>query len=446
MVSNRLYRGIALRAGALFLALACLAWLFANTRWYVTISLLALVAITEFWALIRFATAHDRDIARFLSAIAHGDLTQNFSRQSGVSSELGGAMDAVLQRLRHGRKERDLQARYVQTLLAHVPVGLISIDVEGRVDLLNLAARRLLGEIRHIEDLAKLGADLLRAVAELVPGATAVVRVEGLSRTPQLKLAASAFVAGGEKRRVISLQDIEGELDAQELAAWQSVMQVISHEVMNSLTPISSLSETALGLVRGTAAVVAADGEAAAQLGDAAVALETVTRRSEGLLHFVQDHRRVTRRLTVNPVPLSVRGLFGRLQRLFATEMAGRNLSFAVSVEPETLEVIADIDLLEQALINLIRNSMDALQNMSGGKIALLAARDPAGRVEFSIVDNGPGIKPDVRAKMFVPFFTTRRQGSGVGLTLVRQIARAHGGAVAFCETPGGGATFRLLL
>jgi two-component system, NtrC family, nitrogen regulation sensor histidine kinase NtrY len=213
---------------------------------------------------------------------------------------------------------------------------------------------------------------------------------------------------------------------------------------MNSLTPVSSLAATAHDLVGDVLKRLPADDPRAITLRDANEALETVARRSEGLLHFVQNHRRLTKRLATQIEVTPVRRVFARLQRLLGNDLAARDIQMTTSVEPETLEIAVDIDLLDQALINLVRNAIEALRDASSGVIALSARRDPDGHVAISVADNGPGIAPDLRDKVFVPFFTTKRQGSGVGLTIVRQIATAHGASVDVGQTPGGGATMRL--
>jgi signal transduction histidine kinase len=166
-------------------------------------------------------------------------------------------------------------------------------------------------------------------------------------------------------------------------------------------------------------------------------------RRNEGLLHFVQNHRRLTRRLAAKAEIVPVRRTFARLHRLLADELKARDIEIVFTVEPETLEVAADADLLDQALINLLRNAIEALRDTPDARIAL-SASDQGGRVTITVADNGPGIAADEREKVFVPFYTTRRQGSGVGLTLVRQIAAVHGAGVSIFETPGGGASVRM--
>jgi signal transduction histidine kinase len=176
---------------------------------------------------------------------------------------------------------------------------------------------------------------------------------------------------------------------------------------------------------------------------DVQQALDTIARRSDGLLNFVQNHRRLTRRMVAKVEIASLRRIFTRLQRLLAGELETRCIELVLSVTPDTLEITADIELLDQALINLLRNAMEAVRDEAAGRISLSAFQQD-GRVVIAVADNGPGIAPEQREKVFVPFFTTKRQGSGVGLTLVRQIATVHGATVNISNTEGGGATISL--
>ncbi|MGH6827806.1 MAG: sensor histidine kinase, partial [Rhizomicrobium sp.] len=218
-------------------------------------------------------------------------------------------------------------------------------------------------------------------------------------------------------------------------------IRVMAHEVMNSLTPVTSLAATAQGLVKQAARSLPDSEEGHALLQDAAEALETMTRRSEGLLHFVQNHRRLTKRMVAKFERVRVERVFARLKRLIAADLDTRGIALLTSVEPATLEVDADLELLDQALINLMRNAIEALREQPEARIALRACRDGDGRTSILVADNGPGIPLSQREKVFVPFFTTKRQGSGVGLTLARQIAALHGGSIAVSETEGGGTT-----
>ena len=447
MAFSRFHIGVAWRMAVLFLTIAAAAWMIAHTQWYVAIALFVAAALAEATALMRFSTQSSREVARFLDALAADDLSQSFTglRSDEAFRELGAAMEHVLSSLRASRSERDAQAHYLQTLINHVPVALIAIEELGALRLLNMAARRLFeGSITNSQQLSRYGSSFVVGLESLLPGNTAILHMERPSGALLLKGAATEIVAGSTRRRLVSLQNIESDMSAQELAAWQTVIRVMAHEVMNSLTPVSSLAVTARDLVREVIEQLPPEDPSAMILADAREALEIATRRSEGLLHFVASHRRLTKPLEARMQVLPVQRLFARIQRLLATDLAAREIDMTIHVEPETLELAFDAELLDQALINLVRNAIEALRERPAGLIALAARRGSDGRVIISVGDNGPGIPSDLRDKVFVPFFTTKRSGSGIGLTLVRQIAAAHGAAVTISETAGGGAMVQL--
>ncbi len=445
MVSNAFRLGVVLRAGMLLATLMALAWMVANTNWYFSMLLCALAAAAQVAVLVRYASRTGQEVARFLDAVAFDDNSVGFAGLTRDRSfrELGASMSRVLDQLRRGRAEREEQAQYLQSLVAHIPVALLAVDEDDGVLLLNLAARRLFGEaVTRRGEFARYGEAFAAGLEMLKPGDGAIIRMERGDAVLPLKAGATDVTVRGRHRRLISLQNIESELSAQELAAWQTVIRVMAHEVMNSLTPITSLASTARDHVGETLAALPLDDPARAGLADAGEALETLARRSEGLLQFVQNHRRLTKRMVARLDSVPVRRVFSRLQRLLADELKTRGIDLVLQIEPETLEITADMDLLDQALINLVRNAIEALKE--GGHVTLSAAPESGGRVTLSVSDNGPGIPAEMREKVFVPFFTTKRQGSGVGLSLVRQIAAVHNGSVAIGETPGGGATISL--
>jgi two-component system, NtrC family, nitrogen regulation sensor histidine kinase NtrY len=447
MASSRFRTGMILRTVALSLSVFVAAWLIEHTQWYATIALCVAVVIAQIALLMQFALRSSHEMARFLDAIAIDDTTQGFSglTRDGTHSELGTAMNRVLARLRAGRSEREAQSLYLQALINHVPVALLAMDDSGQVQLLNMAARLLFETaLTQTTQFARHGESFAVSLESLRAGNTAILKMERVAGSLQLKAAVTSVSTGSVRQRLVSLQNIESEMSAQELAAWQTVIRVMAHEVTNSLTPVSSLAVTAHNLVGDVLQQLPADDPHAATLRDAHEALETVARRSEGLLHFVQNHRRLTKRLETQIEVTLVRRVFARLQRLLGSDLAARDIHMATHVEPETLELGVDADLLDQALINLVRNAIEALRDSAAAHIALSARRDTDGHIVIAVADNGPGIALEQREKVFVPFYTTKRQGSGIGLTIVRQIATAHGASVDIRQTPGGGTTVSL--
>lgn len=447
MTSDRFHAGMALRVALILSTALLLSYVAMRTNWYVSMGLLALAVLGQTMMLIQFATRWSREVTRFLDAVAFDDVSASFGSISGDSAfgELGLAMDRVIAKLRQGRAEREEQALYLKTLVNHVPVALIAVEIGDKVTLLNFAARRLFeGPCATTSDFLQHGEAFAAGLENLKTSEGRILRMERKTGAVQLKAVATDLTLGGRARRLISLQNIENELTAHELAAWQTVIRVMAHEVMNSLTPVTSLAATAQGLVNQVAEDLPQDDKRKALLNDATEALETVTRRSEGLLHFVQNHRRLTKRMVVKLERLKLERVFARLKRLLTADLEARGITLLTSIEPATLELDADPELLDQALINLMRNAIEALRDTAEGKIELAASHDFDGRAVIKVIDNGPGIPLEQREKVFVPFFTTKRQGSGVGLTLARQIMTVHGGMIVLSETCGGGTTVTL--
>ena len=450
MDSNSFTIGVTLRVCALAATIALLSWMVQNTRWYVTIGLTAAATFGQVAMLIHYATQSGRAIALFLDSLAIDDTSPTFSTttQGGKAfQDLSLAMTRVLDRLRAGRLEREEQAQYLQVLIAHVPVALLTVGHDGAVQLLNTAARQLFeGPCNGASELSRYGEAFAAGIESLAPGESVIIPMERASGVLQLKAAATGLAIRGSRRRLISLQNIGTELTRQELAAWETVIGIMAHEVMNSLTPISSLAATARSLMHEVLARIRPEDVNSAALNDAGEALDIMAQRSEGLVRFVQNHRRLTRRIVVRRELVPLAPVLVRLRRLLAPELESRKIELVVNVAPETLELSVDPELLDQMLLNLARNSMEALreQGTDAGRIAVSAYREQDNHVVIAFADNGPGIPQELRQKVFVPFFTTKRQGSGVGLTLVRQIVALHGGMVGITETPGGGATIRL--
>jgi len=450
MGSSRFALFALLRVTFLGLTMAAAVLLAVNTQWYATTLIVVAAVIGQWFGLLRFVNTSNREIGRLLTAIEYEDLTQTFSDRGlgGTFRELARGLSGVVDKLRATRKEREEQAHYLRTLVEHIPVTLISVEEGGRVGVLNSAARRLLGGGRYerLADLAPFGEEFARTLGDLGPGRTVLVRMERRGVVQQLKAASAQVLVAGVPRRILSLQNIESELSANELAAWQALIRVLTHEMMNSLTPVSSLAGTAHALVEDLRTRLADQPELKAEADDAGEALDAVARRSAGLLHFVQSYRRLTKNLVPNIERVPVRRVFSRLHRLLEADLKERGVTLAETVDPETLEVSVDAELLDQALINLVRNAADALKGRPDARVTLAARLDEGGGVALSVVDNGPGIDPAARDKIFVPFFTTKRSGTGVGLSLTRQIVQVHGGSIDVGDTPGGGATFTMHL
>jgi nitrogen fixation/metabolism regulation signal transduction histidine kinase len=470
-LGRRFEVGLALRIGVLLATGAALAWAINQPALYATTLLAGLVTgatLAELWLFLRRTNLA---VARFVVALTHGDFTQGFSGEglgSGFDA-LGASLDAAITRLRHERADTQEQSRFLAAMVDDVPSPLISVDDEGRISLINKASRRLLGASPDATGIAE---SLATDIAALRPGERRSTRLTiGGVPTAALLTMAEVRLARRPALRIIAVQPIQIELDQAELAAQTDLVRVLTHEIMNSMTPVTSLSATAAKLI------AAADTGADPAITDARHAIETVARRSEGIMHFVRTYRQLTRPPELRRSRIELSALFAELERLFTSDWP--TIPLSISIDPPTLAIDADRDLVAQSLINLLRNAAEAATENAAEAAtdhaaeaatdhAAEAATDHAaeaavstaptphvtlsatslkgGRIAIDVIDNGPGIAESLRQDVFLPFFSTKAQGTGVGLSLARQIALAHGGALTCEPASPCGTRLRLLL
>lgn len=444
MVFNRFAKQVTARVAALFASLLVLAYLVAQTDLVAVTALVAAIILLQAALVVRFVQRTNRELTRFLGAIRYDDFQQSFSmgELGPTFADLKAAFEEVMVHFREARLEREEQRRYLETLVEHVPVAILALHDDGAVELLNNAARRLLNAsaTTAIARLVEYGATFQRDVAQSRAGERMVTRIEldGVQR--HLILSTTQITVAGAVVRLITLQDIQSELDWNELSAWQDMARVLSHEIMNSLTPIASLARTADEMVDDLARRAGTGDELVA---DIHAAIQTVARRSDGLMRFVRSYRQFTQMPPPSLRPLGLREYFQRLEQLLLHEWAGRGIELHVAAA-NGLTLLADDSLLDQAVINLLRNAADAAAASSSPQVWLDARLSDRGRPVIEIADNGPGLDEALGEKIFLPFFTTKPEGSGIGLALARQVMLVHKGAITASPRPGGGALFRL--
>ena len=444
-----------LRVAMLFALLVLVAYLLAATHFYAVTLVVAVLAAVQAGAVLRFANRANRELARLLTAIRHDDFSQGFAigHLGGTFTELKASFEDVTRHFRETRMEKEAQRRYLEALVEHVPVAILAVDEAEQVSLLNSAARRLLdaSAAMTLDGLHRYGASFQRDVAQSRSGHRSLTRTEldGVQR--HLVLSTTQLRAGGANLRLITLQDIQAELDWNELSAWQDMARVLTHEIMNALTPIASLARTADELVAELpppAGPATAAGEEL--MGDLRDAVRTLAKRSDSLMRFVRNYRELTQMPPPAMAPLGLSEYFRRLAQLFAAEWQKRGVVLHVVPPAEGLALHADESLLDQAIINLLRNAADAALStaLATGKPApqvwLEARHSDRGRTIIEISDNGAGLDEELGEKIFLPFFTTKADGSGIGLALARQVMLVHQGAITAGPRPGGGARFRL--
>lgn len=436
----------------LFGFLSLESWLVMYSELYLGMGLVALLIIYQIYGLIHYLDLTNRQLVRFLDAIRYSDFSQSFHMKNQGTSfeELGKAFNEVMHAFHRERDQKEEHFRYLQTVVEHIGIGLIAFNQEGNVKLLNNAGKRLLQvpTLNHISSLKRNYLSLYQAMHKIQVDEQSLVRINRQNDPLQLSLNATEFKLRENWYKLVSFQNIHYELEEKEMEAWNNLIQVLAHEIMNSITPISSLSDTVHNIIQQELQNDEKD-YSSEVLHDIRDALQTIHKRSQGLMHFVESYRKFSQVPEPEYEQIMVGQLIKRVHNLMNSEMEQFSITFTTETNPETLELSADPHLIEQVLINLLKNAIRAVAQIRNPHICLNASLNPEGRVRIRVSDNGPGISQSALDKIFVPFYTTRkpqqREGSGIGLSLSRQIMRMHHGSLTVRSAEGEDTTFTLL-
>ncbi len=440
---------VILRIVLLSLSIYAFFFFLLQTKLYATSFITVFFILWQVYALIRYVERTNQNLQRFFLAIKHEDFSRSFSgKELGTSfAELISAFNDVIEKMQQTRSEKEEHYRYLQTVVHHVGIGLITFRPDGKVALINTAAKRLLqvGHLMNIKDLENFSKPFVKKLFTLKPGQKALVKID--AREMELVIRAAEFRMHEQKFTLVSLQNIRSELQEKEMEAWQTLIRVLTHEIMNSMTPITSMSATVLDLLKsldeeeGGISGHAGSGETIADIGSA---LKTIHKRSQGLTDFVCAYRN----LSLIPKPkfkiFAIEEVFIRVEKLMESKLKEKGIGLNWSVDPQSLELTADPGLIEQVLINLFLNAGNALEGRKKPQIDLTACLNETGRVLISVKDNGKGIVKEALDNIFIPFYTTKKKGSGIGLSLSRQVLKLHQGTISVQSTPGKGAVFTL--
>jgi two-component system, NtrC family, nitrogen regulation sensor histidine kinase NtrY len=419
------------------------AWGWLAMKWLVTPVVCAALLALATVGLIRYLERTARELTGFLNFIASHDFSVAVStpHKEGVFKGLEQAYRILTGEFRRLNLEKASDHRYLEAVVEHAGVALVCFEGEV-VIMLNDRARRLFG-VPHLVSLKsfdRIDARLPELLRQLGHDERSLISVSRGEDRLQLVLYATTFDLLGRHFKLVSFHNIRDELDRRETDSWQKLIRVLTHEIMNSVTPIISLSQlvrdTMMDDGGGTSAFRAPTPQAQDDMLRSVTAIHA---RSLALLEFVQAYRNFAR--LPDPVlgNVDVPALFERVATLMAPDLAAHHIALESHCEPQGLAVQADAQQVEQALINLLRNAAEALAGRPSPRIELRGMRDEAGCVLLQVSDNGPGIDPAHLENIFVPFFTTKRHGSGVGLSITRQIMQAHSGFVTVRSPPGGG-------
>jgi len=403
----------------------------------------AVAVVGSLGELLWFLDRFQRDFRTFLVSLLHRDFTIHFNQPSRGKrfNALYDVLNQISTTFKKVSAEREAKHRFLELLVEHVQVGIISFNHDEQIHLVNKALKKMLQipALSRLDNLRSIDPPLLNVLREIKAGETRLVAVSAGQDVLQLAVHATAFRLEEEFYKLVSLQNIGSELDAREMEAWQKLIRVLTHEIMNSISPITSLSGTLHNLVRSTR-----EGEISPSfLPTLDEGLDAIRKRSEGLLGFTEVYRKLRR--VPSPVlkPTNILALMRRIQLLFQDELADQAIKLTIHAREQ--EIWVDSDLFEQVFVNLIRNAIDALKGRQDPEIQMSHAI-VENRSVITISDNGEGIDPDKIESIFVPFFTTKKSGSGIGLAITKQIVLLHGATIKVKSTPGKGAAFTISL
>jgi len=439
---------LGIRVLILVLTIVLFAYLLIIPGFIMATLLVLLLFIAQCFLLFQFVSKTNAELNRFLEAARYADFSQRFEFE-GVGAEfdeLGKTFAEIIGQFQTNRAGQEEKLRHLKAMIEHVPVPLISIHGDGRITLWNNSARRLFGSVHlaSTDDLNQFNEEFSEQLQLISAGERRLVTliIDGMEQ--QLTLSATQIVQSSNHEKLISLHNIQTELDMAQLQAWQDLVRVLTHEIMNSITPVASLSKTAADLLDDAKGKLTGQDEIIDELADVSDAVITVARRSEGLMKFVGSYRKLTRLPPPDKQLIRLNELFNQVSAIVGQNFQDKNINLQVSIQPSELEINVDIEMMEQLLINMLQNAEHAVSDSNEPTVKISAALNKRGHIIVNIEDNGAGVSDDIAKNIFVPFFTTKNEGSGVGLALSRQVMIAHGGRVKLEKSELGGALFRL--
>jgi two-component system, NtrC family, nitrogen regulation sensor histidine kinase NtrY len=446
---NNFRANVLVRVVVLAALCVVLAWSLVNTRWVATPLVCGALMLLSVFDLFRYVERTSRDFTRFLNYVAHHDFSTPVSipYKGKVFTELQNAYQVLAGEFRRLNMQKAANHEYLEAVVAHIGIALVCLDDQGIVKMMNGSARRLFGvpHLNSARTFNRIDERLPDLLQQLEDGDRTLLSVRRGDDTLQLTLYATTFELLEQRYKLVSFQNIRDELDRQEIDSWQKLIRVLTHEIMNSVTPITSLSR----LVRETMIDDSGGSPAFRTLtpqdrDDMLRSVTAIHSRSRGLLDFVDAYRSFARLPAPVFSDVDVLALFERARTLMSREVETLGIALTLQCQEAGLRIHADAMQVEQVLINLLRNAIESLAECATKRIDLRASRNDQGKVLLQVIDSGPGISPEHLDNIFIPFFTTKRSGTGVGLSVSRQIMHANRGLITVRSVAGEGCVFTL--
>ncbi|HEX9649481.1 MAG TPA: ATP-binding protein [Cyclobacteriaceae bacterium] len=413
---------------------------------FLTPILFLFLLVIQLISLIKFLDKKNSEIASFLDSIEFDDDTASFTTSEDAEplNKINQEFNKIILKFKSVRREKEADYQYMKNIVQHVGIGLITFEKDsGQIQIMNAAAKKVLrvSNLVNIRELKSLNENLVDIILRLKTGGRDLIKLEVGGDLIQLAVYAIELNLRGKEYKLVSLQNIHSELEEKEMEAWQNLVRVLTHEIMNSITPIQSLAATVESEIESQIKTSKLNGE---QFEDMQLAVQTIQKRSQGLIRFIQDFRNLTHTPKPKLKTIKVTQMLDEIGTLMQKELDQNKIYFIKSLQPADLKINADKELIEQVLINLIKNSIQAFDEQNERIIEMRAYKTDKGRPVISVKDNGSGIDEEALQRIFIPFYTTKKSGSGIGLSLSRQIMRQHQGSITVKSKLDEGTEFSL--
>ncbi|MFT6970311.1 MAG: two-component system nitrogen regulation sensor histidine kinase NtrY [Roseivirga sp.] len=444
---NRFRLYVLLRVIVLFLTVATLVYLIFFDQKYVTTVVTGFLILFEVYELFNYIESTNKKLRRFFDAIKYNDFNMSFTHDNKLGKtfkELNMAFKDVIDAILEERKKSEQSFQQLRVVIENIGTGIIAINENGEIKLINRSALHFLRveSLRSVEDLKNKVPLFASAIEHLNASKRAIYKNE---QGQELAILETKYKLGGDLYRLIAFQDIKAELQAKELEAWQNLTKVLRHEIMNSIAPISSLTSTLSEVLKEDVSKLNGQNVIGDEsLEDLTEGLSTISGRSEGLINFVNAYRDYTNLPEPVKRQTDLNQLIQNTISLLKNDFNKAKVQLEIESDHEPILLNIDYQLIEQVLINILKNALEVVENQVNGVVKVQMFRNQE-EVCVSIRDNGSGITDEAKEKIFMPFFSTKNRGSGIGLSLSKQIMQLHGGDIEIESTLGKGSVFKMI-
>lgn len=441
MISKSFYFNILVRI-LLIVILTIVLGYFIFVQKSLRISIICFLVITLLTvSLISYVNTTNKKIKYFFDSVRNDDSNLSFpvEEKNRIVREIYSNMIRVNEQIQQLKINNFNQEQYFRTLIEHLAIGIITFNNRGFILHSNSFAKRILAAdvLTHIKQIERTDRKLYRTIKNIKPFERRLIPLNTERGEIQLSLKATSFRTNEDELVILSIQDIKNELDEKEVESWMKLIRILMHEIMNSITPITSLSESLSTIYSREGTPVSPENLNSKAISATLQGLNVIKEQGKSLLSFVDSYRKLTRVPEPDKKLFDVADLMNRIRVLYSSLDKSESIDLTLDIKEPDLKIFADKNLVSQVLINLMRNALEAINGKQEGKISIVAGLDSHQHPEICVIDNGPGIPEENIDEIFVPFFTTRQSGSGIGLSISRQIMRVHGGNLTVRSSPG---------